>query len=294
MPFHPNMDSKVHGVKPIKDLNWRAWPGLLADVWDVECCAGAHGQYVSKAPRLFLLLDADGTTDIDLMMQPDGRERVTLSSRNPMCFIPAGVPIWSSISKSGRLKHLDLHLDVQALTERFGTRFNLPALEETNFGFNDDRIMSLARLIAAECCEPSDLDSLYGDSIVAGLLTVLGNVQREISGSMSGLTPRRLNKVLEHIDQNHARNIALQELADIAGLSCSYFSHAFKASMGLPPHRWQMQRRIETVKSLLETDGMSVIDAALATGFSDQSHLTRAFRRFEGTTPAAWLRNLSK
>ncbi|WP_417670513.1 helix-turn-helix domain-containing protein [Roseibium sp.] len=293
MTFHPKMQSHVHGVKVLKDLSWRAWPGVLADVWDVECDAGAHGNYVSRAPRLFVLLETDNRASIELTIRPGSTNRVTLGPDNPMCFIPAGVPLWSSMAKRGRLKHLDLHLDVSVLSDRFRDRLDLSALEATQLTFQDERVITLARLIAMECCSPSSLDELYSDSLVTALIAVLGNIARVPETGSSGLSPRLLKKVLAYMDENCTRNISLQELARLANLSPSYFSHAFKKSTGLPPHRWQMGRRVEVAKSLLTDRQSSLTDAAIAAGFSDQSHLTRVFRQFEGTTPAAWQRQHS-
>ncbi|WP_122521613.1 AraC family transcriptional regulator [Pannonibacter phragmitetus] len=290
MTFHPNMESHVEGVSPVDGLRWRAWSGMLADVWDVECRAGAHGQYVSPAPRLFVMLETESDAAIDLMVHPQAPQRMTFDRRNPMCFIPAGLPVWSSMGTLGHLRHLDIHLDVPALASRFGSRFDLAALNAASFSFRDERVLALARLIALECCEPGDLDALYADSLAAALLTALGKVSREPENPASGLAPRRLNRVLDHMSRNCSRNLSLAELAAVAGLSTSHFAQAFKASMGMPPHRWQMAQRIERVKALLEEGHVSVTDAALAAGFADQSHLTRAFRRFEGTTPGAWLR----
>ncbi len=284
------MTSHVHGVKPLQELSWRAWPGVLADVWNVECAAGAHGNYVSRAPRLFVLLETDDRASIELTVDPGSGDRVLVGPDNPMCFIPAGVPLWSTMARKGRLRHLDLHLDVDVLSDRFKDRLDLSALQEPQLTFQDERVMMLARLLALECTSPSALDELYADSLVTAMLTVLGNVVRMPKLENSGLSPRALKRVLAHIDANCTRNISLQELADLAGLSPSYFSQAFKKSVGMPPHRWQMSRRVETVKSLLEAGATSLPDAAIAAGFSDQSHLTRVFRQFEGTTPAAWQR----
>lgn len=284
------MQSRIEGVTIVGDLQWRAWPGFIADVWEVECASMAHGEYVSQAPRLFMILDVDETTTIDLMSSPAGETRVALGSSSPLCYVPAGMPIWSRLQGGGRLRHLDLHLDVHALETRFPENMDWTALETPRLSISDKRLMALGQLIALECTEESTLHDLYAESLVTALLAIIGNVERFPAESRGRLAPRQWRRVSDFLEENCARNVTLQELADLVGLSPSYFSQAFKATTGVPPHRWQLQKRIERAKSMLETTNMSLTEAAVAAGFSDQAHLTRMFRRFAGTTPAAWLR----
>jgi AraC-like DNA-binding protein len=84
------------------------------------------------------------------------------------------------------------------------------------------------------------------------------------------------------------RNIRLEELAVLAGLSQSHFSHAFKASTGMAPHQWQMNARLDRAKKLLVQGEQPLMVIAAETGFSDQAHFTRVFRKNIGTTPANW------
>nr|WP_280855685.1 AraC family transcriptional regulator [Pararoseomonas indoligenes] len=82
--------------------------------------------------------------------------------------------------------------------------------------------------------------------------------------------------------------VRLAEMATACGLSVSHFSRAFRATTGTPPHRWLLQRRIEQAKAMLANPRVTVAEVAAATGFFDQSHLTRVFTRQVGTAPSAW------
>lgn len=84
------------------------------------------------------------------------------------------------------------------------------------------------------------------------------------------------------------RNIRLEELASLIGLSQSHFSHAFKASTGIAPHQWQVNARLRRAKQLLLQGDQPLTEIAVETGFSDQAHFTRVFRKNFGTTPAHW------
>lgn len=58
--FHPHMTSRIEDVRLLDDLHYPVWNGAIADVWTVECSPGARGEYVSQAPRLFLVLESRG------------------------------------------------------------------------------------------------------------------------------------------------------------------------------------------------------------------------------------------
>jgi len=87
------------------------------------------------------------------------------------------------------------------------------------------------------------------------------------------------------------RDVRMRELASVAGLSPSHFGRAFKASTGMTPHRWIVQRRIELAQRLMRESGKSIAIASQMAGFASQSHFTKAFRVSTGATPRAWLRD---
>ncbi|WP_244963580.1 AraC family transcriptional regulator [Oceanidesulfovibrio marinus] len=91
----------------------------------------------------------------------------------------------------------------------------------------------------------------------------------------------------EIINDRHAEDLRLDELATQAGMSPYHLVRVFKARHGLPPHAYLVQVRIGRAKALLRTP-MRLADIAAAVGFADQSHLTRHFKRQFGVTPGAY------
>lgn len=93
--------------------------------------------------------------------------------------------------------------------------------------------------------------------------------------------------VREYLHDRCAENISLAHLSHLAGLSPFHLCRVFRARFGLPPHLYQLQCRVDRARRLL-AEGRSVSEASLETGFYDQSHFTRVFRRFVGVTPAKY------
>lgn len=85
---------------------------------------------------------------------------------------------------------------------------------------------------------------------------------------------------------------SLAELAAELGLSRYQLLRAFRATVGMPPYAWLAQHRVARARAHLDA-GRSPAQAAALTGFADQAHLTRWFRRVLGVTPAAYRRSTS-
>ena len=105
-----------------------------------------------------------------------------------------------------------------------------------------------------------------------------------------GLDSRQLELVTAAITEKIGEPISVSMLSAILGLSRSYFSHAFRRSVGLTPHAHVVRLRIERAMTLMAHTEASLTEIALTVGFADQSHYSRAFRRLTGVTPAHWRR----
>ena len=105
-----------------------------------------------------------------------------------------------------------------------------------------------------------------------------------------GVAPAALRRVFELIDRRLAETLSMHDLAGVTGLSDSHFARAFKQSVGLPPHRYVMQRRIDIAADLVRDTDRLLTEIALHVGFSDQSHFTRTFASVKGETPSRFRR----
>jgi AraC-like DNA-binding protein len=105
-----------------------------------------------------------------------------------------------------------------------------------------------------------------------------------------GLAIWQLARVTGHIEAQLSSAIRMDELAQLAGLSTSQFTRAFRRSTGMPPHRWHLNERIRRAQRwMLDTD-QPLAEIALAIGFADQSHFANTFSRLVGVSPGVWRR----
>jgi len=114
-----------------------------------------------------------------------------------------------------------------------------------------------------------------------------GLLLRRIRPETPGAVNPAVERALRRIAASHGVFVPLDELAAAAGLSRCHFLRVFTAAIGLPPHRYQMQRAVERAKALL-AGGAPISQAALEAGFADQSHFSRRFREFTGATPGQY------
>ena len=105
-----------------------------------------------------------------------------------------------------------------------------------------------------------------------------------------GLAPWQLRRATEYMTEHLGDPVPLKDLAEQTGLSPSRFGRAFKLSMGISPHRWQMNLRILEAQELLREGKRPQADIALATGFAEQSHFSRVFKEVVGMPPRVWQR----
>jgi AraC-like DNA-binding protein len=127
--------------------------------------------------------------------------------------------------------------------------------------------------------------------------TLLDDWLHDVSDGPEGGDERRraarrepaLRRACELLQDELTGNVTLDELARAAGVSRHRLSRLFRAAYGVPPHRFQVAQRIRVARRLLER-GVAVAEVAHATGFFDQSHLHRHFRRTLGMTPARYAR----
>lgn len=98
--------------------------------------------------------------------------------------------------------------------------------------------------------------------------------------------------ICEYLEKNYRKNIALDDLCNLTGLSKYYLLRSFTKQKGITPYSYLETIRIDKAKKLLE-QGISSVDVASQTGFTDQSHFSNFFKKLIGLTPKQY-RNIFK
>lgn len=159
-------------------------------------------------------------------------------------------------------------------------------------GVQDPQVEHILRALEADLEAGLPGGKLFGESLLCALAVHLQRCYSVVptrgARPGNGLPRARLNRVLEYIEANLDREIALAGLAQTAGMSTHYFCALFKQSLQVSPHQYVLQRRIARARSLLNDPGVRVLEAAVRSGFSDQSHFTKIFRRIVGVTPTGY------
>lgn len=108
------------------------------------------------------------------------------------------------------------------------------------------------------------------------------------SESKEALSPGMLRRLVQHVETNLAKRVSVEELAALANLSRSHFSRAFQSATGEAPQEFIIGRRISRARDeLVETDS-SIAEIAARTGFTSHAHLSAAFKKRLGVSPAAY------
>ncbi|WP_081942973.1 AraC family transcriptional regulator [Myxosarcina sp. GI1] len=248
-----------------------------------SCCfEGEHTVFISLAPR-----------PIEYVQVQDGKTHTGLYQRGEILITPANTPLF--VRWSGNEDCLQIQLTTKFLQsiaqetlDRDSDRLELIP----GFQIRDARLEAIAMMLFTEHQQDHFDNGLYLDSLT-NVLAV--NLLRNHTASKpqfpiykGGFSPRQLGQVLDYIDAYLDRNIKLADLAQLLGMSPFHFSRLFKQSIGMTPHQYLSQQRVERAKELLKKTDRLIIDIALECGFSSHSHLSKQFRQITGITPKAY------
>lgn len=164
-------------------------------------------------------------------------------------------------------------------------------------GISDLQIQHIGLALKAELETGCLSGSLYAEALATALAIRLLKHYSVLSErptllkNLSTVSRHNLEAVTHYIEDHLAADLTLASLASQMRVSPSHFVYLFKRSLGLTPHQYVIQRRIEQAKQLLWHGELSISEVATQVGFADQSHLNRHFKRLTGRTPKAFLAN---
>lgn len=229
---------------------------------------------------------------VHLTQKRDDRLHESIVHKGNSIFVPAGQPSYWRCHKGDTYRptlHIylkqELIVQVAETSDLNSDRIDLA----TCFSKPDPQLTQIAMLLLAELKSDGIMGQLYVESLtqilVIHLLRHYSTLTRTITSQNRNLTRVQLQEAIDYIHTHLDRDLSLVELASVINISPTYFASLFKQAIGIPPHQYVIQQRVEQAKLMLSKTDLAIADIALQVGFSSQSHLTQQFKRFTGMTP---------
>jgi AraC-like DNA-binding protein len=177
--------------------------------------------------------------------------------------------------REGESRHLTLYVRPPALEGAF---FREPILDDPALRY---------RFAAVHATLTGQSPILARDVRLLELLSTLGERHGGVAIRPDTPAHRAVRIARDYLHDNLSENVSLSELSAVSQLSPYRLTRLFRATLGLPPHAYQLQLRVDHAKRLLLA-GRSASDAGHEAGFFDLSHFTRHFKRHVGVAPGAY------
>jgi AraC family transcriptional regulator len=197
---------------------------------------------------------------------------------NSLAFVPAGCDVYSHSAEGG---------EYLTLTELAETEPSPPRERRFNDILDGPALLAaenLRRLLLAGASQDDLLLEHHARTLQERAAHIVGTPAQQ--RAWDWMTPRRLRQIDELIEARLDGALTVRDLADQLGLSAGFFTRAFKAATGKPPHAYIIDRRISRARALLRSAPSDLSRIAYACGFSSHAHMTSAFRARLGVTPA--------
>jgi AraC family transcriptional regulator len=292
MKTYGHGETKYRQSELILSSAGRGWSGIAADLRAHPVCEVPPFNPVYTEVTIAL----QGCSG--LVRRTGGGERQETRSRVGKIWLsPASIPM-DEICITGPQRVLHLFLPAQPF--RSLENDEMPRIGPYSLRYladiEDEMIRQIGLAILSEMASETAAGRMLVETSALALSARLAHSYAEPvsvrpqKSRAHGLDQIRLRRVLDNIAQHLDEDITVAHLASVACLSSFHFARMFKASLGIAPHRFVSQQRLERAMVLLAEGKQSLSDIALSSQFSSQASFSRAFRRATGMTPGEYRR----
>lgn len=270
-----------------------SWHGMSAEIVQVTQREKFEFRFRAKT-HLLVIHEQGARSDGETFVQ--GLPKSSLRDfRQKLTFVPAGHEYRESHDPRALARVIFVYIDPASIPVRAETG-EAPSFQPKVL-FENAALRETAVKLAAAIDGGFADDASYLEALGAVLMHELVRLSQGVGArqlpARGGLASWQQRAVTAYIEEHLEETIPLARLADLARLSQYYFCRAFKESLGLPPHRYHIMRRIERAKTMLANAALSVTEIGLAVGFSETSSFTASFRKVTGQTPTSYRRSFA-
>jgi AraC family transcriptional regulator len=266
------------------------WKGVAVEQHSIEA-----GEKPESVTSQFIIELASGS-------EPTFGERIAKRGRMMRYFkAPGLINIYADgvlpfIVPSVKTELIAVALDRDLLTQvAEETKRGTSRTPSGRLGLIDHAAESLMRLLAQEAQAGGPSGLLYADhlkhALVLRLLSLEGNERLEVYSKHS-LSQSLLQRVLDRMEADLAKDLDLESLAVETGYSRNHFLRLFSSATGSTPYQYLLRLRINKAQTMIRQNSESLIDIAIACGFSSHTHLSRVFRQCLCMTPSEFRRSI--
>ena len=268
---------------PLLSSRARGWNGLTLELHSFHDLDA-----VVQAPDHVIAVHLGGT--VNIRQTRGGRTRARTMNAGDVTVTPVGPPTrWR---QTGQSLVVLLRLSPAYVRNVAGDecaldpdRFEI----QGRFTTRDAQIEDLGRRLLAGMELEGVESHLYVDALACELAIHLLRHYTAVAIApawpKARLSPHKLRRAIQYIDENLRNDLTLSAIADAVVLSPGHFAHAFREATGVAPHRYVVERRVERAKDLLRQSDMPITEIADRVGCSSHSHFSVLFHRITGLTP---------
>jgi AraC family transcriptional regulator len=237
------------------------------------------------------------------MVVADGTRTANVQRPGVLTFLHADQRVQWAMDAIDEVVHVHLYVSARALASYARTHgVAVPEPMRNFIAFRDPWLEGYFRLLISEYdlygANGRLADSLFLDeteNLLHGRLLFAQLTSGCVPGGapparprISPLRPTIVRRIADFVAQNLASDIRLEQLAALAAVSVDHFVRAFRQATGLTPHRFVLERRLETARELLRDDPAPISAIARRCGFASAAHFSAVFHGRFGVTPSQY------